>query len=105
MLKTSFFSGPKSYKLLSTQFCLPTPRTLQRIVQGLKFLPGLQDHIFNILKSKVYNLNDVDKLCIMCIDKPALKANLFYNISFDEVIGFEDHGHGKSFLSALGQSN
>ncbi|EZA62951.1 THAP domain-containing protein, partial [Ooceraea biroi] len=68
-----YFCNAKCYDLLSETFYLPTKRTLQRM----------------IISSDIY--------CILCIDEASLKASLFYNISRDEVIGFEDVGNGKSF--------
>lgn len=41
----------------------------------------------------------LDKYCVLCMDE-AIKANLCYNISQDEVIGFEDMGDDKSFFPA-----
>lgn len=38
--------------------------------------------------------------CILCIDEIALKANVYYNISRDEVIRFEDVQSKKTFLPA-----
>lgn len=95
-----YFAGPKSYNTWSSVFCLPTSRTLERMIEGLRIPPGVHDIIFNILKTKTAHFDNVDKLCIMCIDEASIKANLFYNINLDEVIGFEDIGDGKSSLPA-----
>lgn len=94
-----YFSGSKTYKLLCKQFALPNPRTLQRMIQNVNISPGLHDFIFEILKIKLNNSNSpLDKYCTLCMDEAALKANLYYNINLDEVIGFEDYGKGKSKL-------
>lgn len=53
-----------------------------------------------MIKKKIVNFTSLDKLCVICIDEFALKANLYYNISRDEVIGFENIGYEKKFLPA-----
>ncbi|KMQ93552.1 52 kda repressor of the inhibitor of the protein kinase [Lasius niger] len=32
----------------------------------------------------------IEKHCILCVDEMSLKAHLFYNVSQDDIIGFED---------------
>lgn len=91
-----YFSSSKRYKLLSNTFYLLISKTLQCSIENLKILSELHDYIFHVLKS-IDNFNNVDKLCIMCMDEAALKANLTFNIHLDEV-GFKDHEHGKLFL-------
>lgn len=75
-------------------------RTLQRMIQNLQIPPGLNDFIFDFLKIKINYLNSLHKYCILCMDEASIKPNLYYNISKDEVIGFEDLGEGKSELCA-----
>ncbi|XP_077263631.1 uncharacterized protein LOC143898209 isoform X2 [Temnothorax americanus] len=53
-----------------------------------------------ILPSLQASSSPLEKYCILCIDEASIKANLYYNISQDEVIGFEDLGDGKSYLPA-----
>lgn len=53
-----------------------------------------------MIKEKIVNFTLQDRLCVICIDEMSLKANLYYNISRDEVIGFQDLGHEKKFLPA-----
>jgi hypothetical protein len=41
-----------------------------------------------------------DKLCCISVDEMSIKANLFYNISTDEVVGFYDDGYKKTLTRA-----
>jgi len=59
----------------------------------------LNDLVFDRIKKRIVNFTSLDKLCVICIDKVTLKA-LYYNISRDEVIGFENIGCEKKFLPA-----
>lgn len=101
MCLSLYLNGRKSYEFLSKQFCLPSTRSLRRMTQNFKILPGLQNNVFDILKSKISTFEtSLSKYCILCMDEASLKANLFYNISQDMVYGFEDCGEGKSILPA-----
>lgn len=93
--------GNKTYNSFAQKFILPNVRTLQRMIEHLKFSSGLHDFVFDFLKEKLKcSLSSLDKYCILCIDEASIKANLYYNINRDEVIGFEDLGDNKLFLSA-----
>lgn len=95
-----YLNGIKTYNLLTQLFCLPSAKTIQRMIENLKIPSGLNNFIFEFLKTKINNSNSLDKYCILCMDKASLKPNLYYNISQDEVIGFEDLGEEKSELPA-----
>lgn len=97
---TIYFMSPKSYKVLRNELILPSPRTLQRSIKSVQISPGLNDFIFDMIEKKIVNFTPLDRLCVICIDEMSLKANLYYNITRDEVIGFENLGHEKKFLPA-----
>lgn len=86
--------------MLCKQFILPSPRTLQRSIESLQIPSGFHDCIFEMIKKRIVNFTSLNKLCIICIDEVALKANLYYNINRDEVIGSENLGYKKKFLPA-----
>ncbi|XP_077270921.1 uncharacterized protein LOC143902085 isoform X2 [Temnothorax americanus] len=53
----------------------------------------LLPEIANFVKTQLQaSSSPLEKYCILCIDEASIKANLYYNISQDEVIGFEDLG-------------
>ena len=39
-------------------------------------------------------MNDMEKLCTLCIDEISLKSHLYYSIPADKIIGLEDFGGG-----------
>lgn len=98
-----YFTGPKVYKKkLMAQFCLPSPVTLYRLTKNLNIKPGVNDSLFDMLKKKTDNFSNDDRLCILCFDEMAIKANLFYGTASDSIIGLEDDGTGnKIFKPAL----
>ena len=93
-----YFSGPKSYRVMQKYFILPTPRLLRHKIENFHFPPGLHQIVMEYFKVQIASFNDLDKLCILCMDEASLKANLFYDISSDEVIGLEDMGDGHKVL-------
>lgn len=58
----------------------------------LIFGPGVHESFFNMLQAKVAGFNVLDKYCTLCFDEMSIKANLFYDIGKDAIIGFEDFG-------------
>lgn len=89
-----YFSSPKAYKNLaiSKLFCLPSPVTSKRFIRSFRLIPGIQNVAFHILKIKTETFKEIDKYCVLCLDEMSLKAQLFYNLTTDKVIGFEDTG-------------
>lgn len=41
------------------------------------------------------------KFSLLCLDEMSIKIGLIFNISNDEIIGFNDKGNGKTFVPAL----
>ncbi len=39
-------------------------------------------------------MNDMEKICTLCIDKISLKSHLCYSVPDDKIIGLEDFGNG-----------
>lgn len=66
-------------------YCLPSVSTLRKFTQHYYIDPGLQDNIFQMLKTKVDLLEEINKYCIICMDERSLKTHLFYNITRDKV--------------------
>lgn len=95
-----YFMSPKAYNFLSQIFILPSPRTLELMTHHLQFAPGLQQDLVKSCKIKLQALEEVDRYCSLCLDEMSLKAHLFYNITKDEIIGFEDIGNGKTLKPA-----
>lgn len=101
-----YFSSPRAYKILiNKSFCLPSRSTLQRFTRKCYIDAGLQDNVFELLKIKTDTFKDINKYCVICIDEMSLKAHLFYNISRDRVIGFENTGCLNSENSTLPACN
>lgn len=63
-------------------------------------MPGINNKVFDTLAIKMNSLPLIERYCILCSDEMSLKSHLFYNVSRDEIIGFEDTGNNKSFIPA-----
>ncbi|CAH1284744.1 unnamed protein product [Diabrotica balteata] len=98
-----YFTGPRVYKTkLMKLFYLPNPRTLRRYTEEIKIKPGINENIIQMITLKVSNFSEQDKMCVLCFDEMAIKANLLYNRGSDEVVGIEDFGCGeKSIVPAV----
>lgn len=87
---TIFFFGPQVYTFFKSLLLLPSPRTLRRITQKIDIVPGLNDVIFETIELKMKNLKDDAKDCVLCIDEMSIKTHLFYNLSRDYIVGFNN---------------
>jgi len=43
-----------------------------------------------MIKKRIFNFILLNRKCVICIDEMSLKANLYYNINRNEIIGFQD---------------
>ncbi|XP_044758448.1 uncharacterized protein LOC123316450 isoform X2 [Coccinella septempunctata] len=86
-------SSPKAYRLLNKLFSLPSIRTLLRMLQKLKFFPGVNNHIFQQLEKTVRRMKSPqDKVCALIFDEISLATNLKYDRVSDMIMGLEDNG-------------
>ncbi|XP_024869566.1 uncharacterized protein LOC112453189 isoform X2 [Temnothorax curvispinosus] len=95
-----YFLSPRNYKELRKIFTLPSVRTLQSFTYNWNILPGLNIKVFEALKIKLNSLSLIERHCVLCIDEMSLKSHLFYDVSRDEIIGFQDVGDNKLPISA-----
>ena len=89
---TLLHSSPKTYRIMSKIFLLPSKQTLSRSMQKLKIFPGFNEAILEAFKLKVQTMSEKDKLCAILFDEMSIKENVSYNFEKDEVEGLEDYG-------------
>lgn len=94
---TIYFLGPKVYKFLQSTLALPNPCTLKRITKRYEISPGLNLFLFNFLQFKTQNFLPESLECVLCADEMSIKSNLYYNISKDEIIGFNESNNRKTY--------
>ncbi|KAK9737930.1 Transposase IS4 [Popillia japonica] len=82
--------GPSAYKYMSKIIHLPSTSTLHRITRNWQFNAGFNDFVFAAIKLRVDTLEERNRECVICLDEMSLKSHLFYNVSADEIIGFQD---------------
>ena len=90
-----YHASGKAYRLLSKMFILPTKSSLRRHISKMPTVPGFSQGAFNIIKSKVSQLPDQEKLVTLCMDEISLKTHLYYDIKADKIVGLEDYGSGQ----------
>jgi len=94
---TIYFLGPSVYHLLHDHFSFPSIRTLRKITSKYEFQPGLNDYMFDFLSFKTKNFSYDMLNCILCADEMSIKTNLFYNLSNDQIIGFNQSPSLKTY--------
>lgn len=87
-LQLRFSCGITGYEELRRQkLPLPGLRTLRRKIENFKFESGISDDIFNFLKLKVSNWNEIDKECCLVYDEISISPGKFFDNSSQSYIG------------------
>lgn len=84
-----YYASPIAYRFLSGILHLPTIRTLQRRV-AFGISTKFDENVIKCLQSKIRNLSESEKYCIICADEVSLKRHLHYQIDKDKVVGFHE---------------
>ncbi|XP_063079767.1 uncharacterized protein LOC134469433 isoform X3 [Engraulis encrasicolus] len=85
-------TGPKAYRTMRRIFKLPTARTLSNILQRVDIGPGWHEPVLYALKHQVQHMEERDRHVAITFDEITLKCSLNYNISKDEVEGYDEGG-------------
>lgn len=82
--------SPKKYRFLRRFLILPSKSTLGRHRAHLMFQSGIDPKLMGIIKQKVKEMPEEDKLCVLSWDEVSLTAHLDYDKSRDIIEGFVD---------------
>lgn len=82
------------YRFLSKFFCLPSKRSLMRLLNLIPITPGINSFLMENLKTATTNFKRREKHCILMFDAISLKPHLDYVKSDDEIVGI---GNGRYF--------
>lgn len=85
-----YFLGPKAYKQFSTLYRLPSKSTLNRFTRKWTINSGFNEFIFRLLELRAKMFKEKEKDCTICLDEITLKSHLFYDISRDKIVGFQE---------------
>lgn len=85
-----YFLGPKAYKKMSNFIRLPSKSTLNRFTRRWVINPGFNEFIFKLTELKTKLMSPKERDCIICLDEMSLKSHLFYDISNDKIIGYQE---------------
>lgn len=86
-----FKKSPKSYKLLSKYFTLPSSKAMKRLLSRIKLSPGINDVIFDKIKKTMAGKDASDRLCSLIFDEMSLTPQIFYNAQKDSLEGFANN--------------
>jgi len=97
---TLHFHCPTLLNFLRRSYNLPSLRTLKKVIRQNNMKPGLNDFVFNFIKLKVssFKLNALD--CVLYVDQMSLQTYLYYNISQDSIVGFNQSSSHKTYDKA-----
>ena len=87
-----YHASPKAYRLLQKRFFLPSVNTLRRIMRRIEIYPGFPVKILQAFETKVMNMSEAEKQCVLIFDEMSLKQNLTYNVEKDYIEGLQDFG-------------
>jgi len=73
-------------------FALPSRKSILDVLKKVLFEAGINEHIFEHLKTSVKKLKRLDRHCSIVFDDIALSASLQYTERHAKVIGFKDLG-------------
>lgn len=82
--------SPKKYRFLRRFLTLPCKSTLGRHRAYLVFQSGIDPKLMGLMKLKVKDMSEQDKLSVLCWDEVSLKPHLDYDKSRDIIDGFVD---------------
>lgn len=81
--------SPKSYKLLSKVFALPSRMTLLNLLSKIPFGCGLSKAIMDSLQESTSKMSSSDKYSTLLFDEMSVEAALSYNTKADYIDGFQ----------------
>lgn len=93
MLLAVYKHGGKFYRFISHLFSLPSKRTLNRHSALLQFKAGVNPKLFEFIKLKALEMDDLDKYCTLSWDEMAVTPHLNFSDVNDAMDGFVDFGN------------
>lgn len=93
MLLAVYKHGARCYRFISHLFSLPSKRTLNRHSALLQFKAGVNPKLFEFIKLKASQMDDLDKYCTICWDEMAITPHLNFCDVNDAMDGFVDFGN------------
>nr|CAH7742160.1 unnamed protein product [Callosobruchus chinensis] len=82
--------SPKGCRYTDEYKQLPSVSTLQRFTKKWIINPGFNKSIFKLIELRAKLMSNKEKDCIICLDEMSLKSHLFYDLSKDKIIGFQE---------------
>lgn len=92
MLLAVYKHGAKCYRFISQLFSLPSKRTLNRHSALLQFKTGINPKLFQFIRSKASQMDNLDKYCTLSWDEMAVTTHLNFSDAHDAMDGFVDFG-------------
>lgn len=87
-LQIKFACGTTGYETLrKLSYPLPSSRTLARRIQGLKFLPGILQEVFDVMKCKAETMENVEKDCVLFLDEMEIATAFELDRAQDILLG------------------
>jgi hypothetical protein len=78
----------KAYRTMSKKFCWPSKKTLTTLLSRIPIVPGINEVIFDNLKSNVKLLTKRERLCIILFDEVSIDPHIDVNFKSKDFDGF-----------------
>ena len=89
-----FKQSLKCYRFMRKFLPLPSPTTLQKMLENIPMDTGVTEETKQRLSEAIKNCKtERDKVCFVMWDEVFLGLDLFYEKATDKVVGFEDWGN------------
>ncbi len=88
-----FKRSPRAYSLLCMFLCLPSVRTLLRVLENVRMEPGIDKHVLEMMHRLGNKMSDQERFCTLMFDEMSLKKKrLLYNDKKGLIDGYVDYG-------------
>src|SRR2546422_588780 len=83
---------------------LPSLPSLRRWLKKLDLEPGINNKLFECIKSRAKSMNEFEKDTILMIDEMSIKSLIMYDKNRDELEGIVDHGNNRRNLGTASEA-
>lgn len=97
---TIYFLCPDVFNAFEKKYGLQTKKSLNKVTCIYDFEPGINDFIFNFLSFKIKTFPFEALDCILSVNEMPIKTHLFYNLSKDHIVGFNQSKSNRTYTPA-----
>lgn len=98
---STYFEGSRVFNMFEEIMRIPPEYKIKRQTEkDIELCDGHNDSIMRLVRLKLKNLKTLSKTCVLCIHETPVKPHLYYNITKDRIVGFEQSNGGRKPIAA-----